>query len=161
MEALQESYLRAIVASAGCVVVGKPEIDEGVDLEIKHTSTAHTLSDGVARLEIQMKATSVYAGVATNKISVKMSGERFNHFAVKNPTMDKIVVIMSMPAKQEHWTYSRRKGLTIHHSAYWVNLAGENPVITSQTNVSAPTLQVFDDVALCDMMERIGRGDPP
>jgi hypothetical protein len=161
MEALQESYLRAVVASAGCVVVGKPEIDEGIDLEVRHTSGSHGLTDGVARLEIQMKATVGPISGDARYLTARMSQGRYNHFATKNPTMDKIVVIMHMPARQEHWIYARPKGLTIHHCAYWMNLAGADQVNTLTATVAAPMSQVFDDVALCDIMERIGRGDPP
>jgi hypothetical protein len=158
MEALQESYVRAIVASAGAVVAGRPEVDEGVDLEIRHTSTAHLLTDRVARLEIQMKATTL-TRTATH-ITASMSAQRYNYFATSDPTMHKIVVIMAVPTDQAHWTFARDKGLTIHHAAYWVNLAGATPV-TRKTIVAAPLTQMFSDQALCDMMERIGRGDPP
>jgi hypothetical protein len=160
MEALQQSYVRAVAAAAGCVIDGKPEIDEGVDLTLRHTSKAHN-GDGVARLEVQLKATSAFVHKTTTCVSAPMTRDRFNYFATVDPSVNKIVVILSMPAQQQYWTYARPKGLTIHHCAYWVNLAGLSPVMTETTTVHAPLSQVFDDIALCDMMERIGRGAAP
>lgn len=57
MESLQISYVCAVAAAAGCGI-RSIEIDEGVDIVLTHISANHTaISDRVARLEIQMKAT--------------------------------------------------------------------------------------------------------
>jgi hypothetical protein len=158
MEALQESYLRAVMASAGCVFAGKPEIDEGVDILISHTSNAHLAGDSQALLQVQLKATT---SIHADHISASLSKERYNQFASTNPAVHKIIVLMYVPALQQHWTYARTKGLTIHHCAYWVNIAGSSMATTKQKSVSAKRTDVFNDVALCDIMERIGQGLAP
>lgn len=159
MEQFQLGYLRAVTAAAGCVFVGKPAIDEGVDAEISHKSAEH-LRDGVARLEIQLKATSRVLN-GEGSLSVQMSKDRYDYFACVDPTMAKIVVILSMPADQAGWLRSTPEALFLHHCAYWVNLAGRSPAETSRPTVSAPSSQIFDDVRLCEIMQRIGQGGSP
>jgi hypothetical protein len=161
MEALQMSYLRAVAASAGCVFAGKPEIDEGVDVLLSHTADSHQ-HDRVAYLQVQMKSTSAFAGRDTDHVSASIRGERWNFFCTGNPTIGKIIVVMSVPKEQSHWTFARHKALSIHHCAYWINIVGQPTVAAESTaTVSAPKSQIFNDVALCDMMERIGRGGKP
>lgn len=160
MEALQMSYLRAVAASAGCVVLGKPEIDEGIDIMFSHTADSHQF-DRTAYLQVQMKSTSAFVGQNTDRVSANISRDRWNFYCNPNPTIGKIIVIMSVPATQAHWTYARHKGLSIHYCAYWVSIEGQPEATTKTTTVSAPTSQIFNDVALCDMMERIGRGGKP
>lgn len=161
MEALQFSYLRAVAASAGCIV-SKPDIDDGIDVQLSHQSESHN-GDQVARLEVQMKATSRSAEKRSDYVAATMSRKRWNYYSTENPTINKIVVVMSLPRNQAQWTMAQHDSFSIYYCAYWVNLSGaptpsngvENPT------VKAPKSQIFDDVALCDMMERIGLGDRP
>ena len=161
MESLQESYLRAVAASAGCVIVGRPEIDEGVDVMLSHTADGHQY-DHTAYLNIQMKSTSAFEGVNAQSISASISGKRWNYFCAPNPTIGKIIVIMSLPKDQAKWTEAAHEALTVRYCAYWVNIEGRTPVDeNTTTKVTAPKSQIFNDIALCDMMERIGRGGKP
>jgi len=160
MQSLQVSYLRAVAAAAGCSVSGF-DIDEGDDGALTHRSQAHGNPDKQAKLSIQLKSTSKLPAAGASVISAKMSGTRFNEYAIANPTFHKIVIVMGVPQDQAHWVFARAKGLSIHHAAYWVNLAGMPTVSTLQTIVSAPLTQIFNDVALCDIMERIGQGGAP
>lgn len=159
MEQFQLAYVSAVAAAAGCVVVGKPSIDEGVDLEIRHKCAQHQ-RDGVARLEIQMKATSSPAN-KDGSLSVQVSKDRFMYFASSNPTVDKIVVVLSLPGHQENWLSSTPDALFLRHCAYWVNLAGRDEPLASEPTISAPPSQVFDDVQLCEIMTRVGQGGSP
>ncbi|MCK5926962.1 MAG: DUF4365 domain-containing protein [Nocardioides sp.] len=162
MERLQAAYVRAVAASAGCNIVGEPEIDEGIDVMLSHNSVYHSaISDGTARLEIQLKATASPANICTNHIKASLSRERYDYFASANPSLHRIVIAMAMPKNQAHWTYSRPKGLSVHYQAYWVNLAGAPPATTDSVSIKVPRTQPFDDIALCDMMERIGQGGKP
>jgi hypothetical protein len=160
MEALQASYVRAVAAAAGCVIAGKPEIDEGVDIVLTHTADAHQ-AEHVARLEIQMKSTSDFDGASNDYISASMTRKRWNYFCTSDPTIDKIIVIMFIPRDQQDWTIASHDTLSVRHCAYWVNIAGEPETAQDHITIKAPTSQIFDDVALCDMMERIGQGGKP
>lgn len=160
MEALQIAYVRAVAAAAGCNIYGKPEIDEGVDISLSHTADAHG-AEGVARLEIQLKATSDFDGPDSGSISAGITGKRWNYFCTPDPTIDKIIVIMYIPKDQQEWILASHDVLSVRHCAYWINIAGEPKTEKDNLKVKASINQVFDDVALCDMMERIGRGGKP
>lgn len=160
MEELQVSYIRAIAASAGCIV-GSLNIDDGVDALLQHKSERHTyITDRVARLEIQLKATSRDIS-DTGHITVKMKRDRWEYFQTKDPSVSKIIVIMAMPSRQDHWTYARHKSLSIHYCGYWVNIADAADTGAAEPTVQASQEQIFNDIALCDMMERIGQGGAP
>lgn len=158
-EAFQESYLRAIAAAAGCVIAGKPEIDEGIDVLLSHTSSAHSIEKVL--LEVQLKATSTFVGSDIDHLSVDVRRDRYDYYRTANPSVHKIIVIMSLPASQDDWVSFKHKRLALRHAAYWVNLAGAPANSAARPSVSAPKLNRFDDEALCGIMERIGQGSAP
>jgi hypothetical protein len=162
MEQLQVSYLRAVAAAAGCVV-GDLNVDDGIDMTLSHKSPGHAVpgGDGTVRLEVQLKATTQALRPGASSISAPMSAERHTYYATPDPTLPKILVIMSIPQDQSEWVYVGRRGLMIHRAAYWVNLDGQPKTGTQTRTVKAPLNQVFDDLALCAMMQRIGQGGKP
>ena len=123
MEAYQAGYIRAVAAAAGCATQW-PEIDEGVDVSLTHRSQQHSVGDQVARLDVQMKSTSAVLAADSSHVSARVSRKRYDEFAVPDPTIHKIVVILTMPADQENWLISGPEFLRMHNCAYWVNLAG-------------------------------------
>jgi hypothetical protein len=160
MEAFQESYLRGIVAAAGCVVIGKPEIDEGVDMMLSHRSDTH-LDDPFAFLQVQMKA-SADGKVEDGKfVKTTLKKNRYNTFRIANPSIHRIVVILHIPEEQEDWLRLGDDAMLLHHHAYWVSLEGKPAIETETATVKAPTSQVFDDLELCRIMHRIGQGRAP
>jgi hypothetical protein len=90
-----------------------------------------------------------------------MRRDRWEYYQTPEPIVNKIVVIMNMPERQDHWTHARDEALSIHHCGYWVNIAGTEDGGAASPTVQAPVGQIFSDIALCDMMERIGRGGVP
>ncbi|MCZ4519514.1 DUF4365 domain-containing protein [Rhodococcus ruber] len=161
MEAFQESYVRGVAAAAGCVISGRPEIDEGIDIILTHRSDKHKGGDGVARLEIQLKATATSVGRGGTHVSARVKKARYDYFRSPNPDVKKILVIMHLPAHQHEWVNLGVDALHLRHRAYWVDLEGMPPIAGSTTTVKAPIANRFDDVALCGIMERIGQGGRP
>ncbi|TQJ19727.1 DUF4365 domain-containing protein [Mumia xiangluensis] len=159
MESFQEGYLRAVCASAGCVIA-RPEIDEGIDVSVTHRADSHLATDRVARLEIQLKATTA-SDFGSDFVKVRLGQERYNYYAVSNPSVHKIVVGLAMPADQDQWIVSSHNALSVHYCAYWINLAGAGETDAEKKDVKISKAQIFDDVALCDIMERIGQGGAP
>ncbi len=159
MEALQESYVRGVAAAAGCIVA-RPEIDEGVDLIMRHTHAQHG-GDQVARLEVQLKATATRVADDGKSVSTIVSRDRYDYFRSADPSFGKILVIMHLPESPDSWCLSTPDALLIRHRAYWVNLEGAQERNTNSVTVNIPTTNVFDDGALCSIMERIGRGERP
>lgn len=158
MEELQKSYLHAVAAAAGCIV-SIDSFDDGIDATLKHRSDTHTAVDRTARLEVQLKAT--HNAPSGGYASATMSRKRFDEFSVASPMVPKIVVIMHMPPDPADWIVAKSKSLRIHHSGYWVNLAGRPPSTALKPTVRAPLGQRFDDLSLCLMMSRIGSGGSP
>src|SRR5690606_15799009 len=117
-------------------------------------SDTHSAADRTARLEVQLKAT--HNAPNGEYASAKLSRKRYNEFSVANPMVPKIVVIMHMPSDPADWIIAKSKSLRIHHSGYWVNLAGSPHSSALNPTVRAPLAQRFDDLSLCMMMSRIG-----
>jgi hypothetical protein len=122
MESFQEAYVRGVAAGAGCVIAGKPEIDEGVDVRLTHRADVHRQGDKTTHLEIQMKSSA--AGPIENGkfVSASLSRARYDDFRANDLSINKIVVILHMPAEQENWLKVGDSALWLHHRAYWVNL---------------------------------------
>lgn len=158
-EKFQEGYVRAVASAAGCNVIGNPEIDEGIDISLSHKSEFHQISD--VRLDIQMKASSRIIQPDDSFITTRLSRKRFEQLAIPNPTINKIVLIMALPESQEDWVRASQEKLELYHAMYWVNLAGLPHSGSESVMIKAPLTQVFDDVALCGIMTRIGRGGTP
>jgi len=161
MEAFQLSYIRAVAASSGCIV-SVPEIDDGIDLNVTHKADSHSyLRDQVARLEIQLKATSDYSGKQSEHVSITMRRDRYDYYRINNPIVHKIIVILSMPKDQQNWVSAQHQALLVRHCAYWVSIAGYPASSAEKPTVKASVNAIFDDVALCGIMERIGQGGKP
>lgn len=160
MEAFQESYVRGVAAASGCVIVGKPEIDEGIDLMLSHRHESHQ-KDKFALLQIQMKASA--EGLVENGKFVKTSlrNDRYELFSHDDPSIHRIVVILHIPENQADWLRVTKKALLLHHRAYWVSIQGQPASTADRVTVKAPATQVFDDLALCRIMAKIGQGGAP
>lgn len=158
MESLQRGYLQAVTAAAGCTI-GSFDIDDGIDALIKHRSSEHN-SGRDQVLQVQLKSTATVPAGADGAVSVQFKLDRFELFAEPDPTVHKIVVIMVQPVSPDEWIVASHDCLTLRHCSYWVNIAGDLSTAANPT-VSAPRAQIFDDIALCSIMERVGQGGAP
>lgn len=159
MEEFQKSYLRAIAASSGCIVASF-EVDDGIDAQLNHKSDRHTHEpDGTARLELQLKAT--HSPLKGDHISATMSQKRFRYYRTLAPTVHKIVIVMHLPPDQADWIKASEHSLNIHHCAYWINLVDHPDSKAENPTVNALRANIFDDEALCGIMQRIGQGGRP
>lgn len=157
-EQLQESYVRAVAAAAGCVV-SAPGVDEGVDLQLTHRSSSHL--HGTAALELQLKATERYSGTDPDYFDVVLGRDNFDFFRYETPTVHRVVVVMNLPRSVDDWLSASHDHLRVHHAAYWVSIRGREASDAQNVTVRVPRTQVFDDVALCNIMARIGQGGAP
>jgi len=157
---LQNSYLAAVAAAAGCTMA-KPEPDDGTDYVLTHRSDEHTV-DVEVDLKIQLKSTIVSKpNPASGFVSVPLSNKRFEMMALTPVTTKRIVVAMALPDMFEDWIDASHDVFRLRHCAYWVNIAGEKPTGRTKSSVRVPTSQIFDDVALCAIMKRLGQGGVP
>ncbi len=111
-------------------------------------------------LELQLKSTSSASSRTATGLSIQMDRHRFEYFATPSPTIHKIVVAMWMPKNPEDWCEQFDDHFGMRHCAYWVNIAGSTSSARTPT-VHFPYANVFDDVSLCRIVEKLGRGDAP
>jgi hypothetical protein len=159
MESLQESYFQAVVTAAGCIIFDSKR-DDGIDALIKHRSKEHTKGQDQF-LQIQLKSKGALPNPSAGKVSAQFSRQRFELFAEVETSVNKIVVIMHLPTDISEWISVDHDYLSLRHCSYWVNIRGQSPGDAKRPYVYAPTSQIFDDIALCEIMSRIGTGGRP
>lgn len=150
--------MRAVAAAAGCTVA-RPNVDEGVDLQLMHRSDAH--AGRLAILEVQMKATTRGAGDQTAALQVRMSKDRHDYFRDPEPTVPRIVAAMSLPGQPEDWITADHDALLLRHAVYWTSLRGAPEAEGESVTVTVPRHNLLDDLELCAIMCRIGQGGAP
>ncbi|MFI6466643.1 DUF4365 domain-containing protein [Streptomyces sp. NPDC050528] len=160
MEMLQDGYLRAVAAAAGCTMA-KPDPDDGIDWKLSHTSEFHT-ADCQIDLKIQLKSTWTSAPNPSNGfVSVNLSNERLKLLARSPVTVHRILVAMIVPEDIANWVEASHEIFQLRHCAYWRSVTGVESSGEKYTAVRVSTSQIFDDVSLCAIMERIGKGGAP
>ncbi|MGW8728382.1 DUF4365 domain-containing protein [Streptomyces sp. NPDC055808] len=160
MEMLQDGYLRAVAAAAGCTMA-KPEPDDGIDWKLSHTSELHT-ADSQIDLKIQLKSTWTSApNPANGFVSVNLSNNRLKLLAQTQVIVHRILVAMIVPEEVAEWVEASHDIFKLRHCAYWRSVTGVQPSGKTYTAVRVSTSQIFDDVSLCGIMERLGKGGTP
>lgn len=158
MEAFQRAYVTALAAASG-ITVSVPVPDPGIDMILSHFAPVHR--EGVAHLEVSLKATSRKPARKATTLSVQIRRDRFDYLRTPGPTISKILVLMVVPQAQDAWVRASASTSVLHHAAYWVNLEGHARSMAAEPSVAVPLVNLLDDVALCDMMIRIGEGGRP
>jgi Domain of unknown function (DUF4365) len=161
MEMLQASHLRAVAAAVGCTMAS-PDPDDGIDWVLTHTSSSHIV-DCEVDLKVQLKSTSkAQPNPTSGYVAVSLSNEKFLQLAQSPATTKRILVAMIMPADVARWVTASHNEFLLRHCAYWLNMEGMNPNPgKASTTVHVPTANVFDDVALCSIFQRLGQGARP
>lgn len=157
MELYQEGAFSAIAAAAGCVP-SKPPIDEGIDYIVTHRSEHHP--HNVATVHVQLKSTGRVIAADADQISVQLTRQRYDLLREANPTVPRILVLMSVPRSRDGWISQRDSKLVLRHSNYWVCLEGQPDLSVKKPTVYVPRAQRFDDMTLMDIMERAGKEEP-
>ncbi|MFD7656936.1 DUF4365 domain-containing protein [Actinosynnema sp. NPDC059797] len=161
MEILQIGYLHAVAAAARCSIA-TPIPDKKLDWLVTHQSTAHTGGDDEVTLKVALKATkTIPSNPKGGSFGFTLKNGHLEYLNYFEPTVNRILVVMLLPQKIDDWIRASGDYLELRHCCYWVNLAGEKITGKERTTVRVPTDQVFDDQALCAIMERIGSGGRP
>ena len=132
-----------------------------MDWVLYHQSDSHA-NDNEVDLKIALKSTAQVT-VDPNKptFPFRIENDHLRYLNWIDPSVNKILVVMTLPKSIDDWIRADHDVLSIRHCCYWANLAGVQPSGQAKTTVQIPTDQVFDHKALCDMMQRIGRGGKP
>jgi Domain of unknown function (DUF4365) len=159
METLQVGYLHAVAAAARCSIA-TPSPDRRLDWIALHQSEQHT-EDNEACLKIALKATAQVTTPKSDEFAFRLENAHLEYLSRPDPTVKRILVVMILPKDIRRWIRADKQQLELRHCCYWVNLEGQQPSGESKTTVKVPAGQIFDDVALCNIMKRIGSGGRP
>ena len=160
MEEFQTGYVQSVAAAAGCQC-WVSHTDLGIDVKISRLD-----SQGVADAEVDLQLKAVTSPRCWNadrtRISAYLSKKRYNMQINPNTILPNLVLIMEIPKKIDEWITSTDQtngsGMVLSNCCYWVSLLGCPCTNSSRVKVSAPSNQVFDDAALCMIMEKISKG---
>lgn len=160
MEALHNAAFRASVAAAGCNA-SKPDPDDGIDWIVTHRSRHHTIGR-TAHIEVQLRSTSRISPPLGDYFPFALDGDTFERLT--EPThIPRILIVCVVPASIDRWIYADTSRDTLHlrHLSYWYRVQATEHTGKTQTTVQIPTAQIFDDLSLCEIMSRVGKGGAP
>ena len=149
------AYINAVAARAG-LEMKKIEYDvDGVDGML-------VSSDGPApQVNFQAKSTSKDDVWRENHIAFPLKIGNYDSLRAPN-FVPRILIVVLLPDDIEDWLIQTPEQLCMRRCAYWISLRNEPEVAnTSTKTVHIPAGNIFDQVALTDMLDRIGRGGLP
>jgi hypothetical protein len=158
MEQVQVAQFLACVAAAGCHAM-RPTVDDGADWVVSHRSIHHKIGR-TARIDVQLKSTSRLVPPLGAHVPFPVDSRTFEWLTEPshNP---QLLIVCVLPTDPERWVYAdvATNTVQLRHLSYWAVVRPEDRTGTTQTTVHIPTAQVFDDLALCEIMRRVGRGE--
>lgn len=160
MEQLQESYVTAIAATAGCTVQAINRDVHGLDMLIIRPSEAGTQE---VSFYAQLKNTTTTKPDPESDTFPYQFKHRDHLERLAAPRKDPkaLLLVMACPPAQAHWSQAVSEELTVRHCCYWAHLEGAavRPEVQAPT-VRVPTANIFDATALRRIMEKLDRGEP-
>ncbi|MDV8008636.1 DUF4365 domain-containing protein [Rhodococcus sp. IEGM 1318] len=159
MEKLQDAYLGAIAAAAGCEMA-KPDPDPGLDWTIGLKSKAHT-KIRTPKIDVALKSTYQTGPNDSGEFSFTLENPHFEILAEPLLLAPRLLIVMLLPREVDSWVWSRTNWMVMRHSMYWVNLKGRSVSGRHKTNVRVPYSQRFDAMELCRILYSVGSGGQP
>ncbi|WP_431234802.1 DUF4365 domain-containing protein [Mycolicibacterium psychrotolerans] len=159
MEKLQDAYLGAIAAAAGCEL-SKPEPDPSLDWTIGHKSKKHTRAR-TAKIDVALKCTYQTGPGDNGEFSFTIKNDHLGVLAEPLLYYPRLLLVMVVPKDVDAWVWSRSNWMIMRHSMYWVNLRGVSASGKERTNVRVPYKQRFDAPELCRILHLVGSGGAP
>ena len=160
LEQLQEGYVSAVAATAGCSINFFRHDTFGMDaLIVRHKDEARE-----THLYVQLKCTTtVPAGSAPESFTFSFkSDSQVDHLRAPVGASPPILIVMLAHPEQAKWTEGSHDSLTVRHSCYWKNVASAPPDETgSDLSVRINRSQRFDAESLIAIMDRIEMGGEP
>lgn len=160
MEQLQEGYVSAVAATAGCTLEHTRRDLYGTDVKIiRPGPTPHSEE---VMIMAQLKNTT-RAQPDPNKefFSYQLKKrEYFEKLAMRRTTNKAILLVMATEPLQVDWSKCSHSTMELRNCCYWLNLEGESAADGVQSpTVRIPTRNIFDAQALTEMLDRIEKGE--
>lgn len=151
-EQFQKAYVHAVVTGAGCISA-RPEPDmDGIDLTIRQTVTAEEAY--FSALDVQLKSTTQDV-VDDLYVSQKLTKSHYDTLRSTKISYPRILVVMTVPPDRSDWVNQSEVRLQMMRCAYWVSLAGADPISKGSKVVKVPRANIFAVDALCELMYRV------
>ena len=159
MEQLQEGYVAAVAATAGCTTEPKRRDLYRTDLEIVRPPTNGQTEE--ISLLVQLKNTTIIRpDPAKESFSYKFKKREYLEELAKYRSRKAILVVMATVPVQADWSKATHDSLEVQHCCYWRSLEGEPVDVNVQSpTVKIPTVNVFDATALTGLLDRLERGE--
>lgn len=157
MELLQEAYVSAVVATAGCSVTFVKH-----DTFLKDALIVRPGWDGGEEVSLyaQLKSsTTLKPDPSKPTFGYKFTKRRYMEDLVKPRSVVKaILLVMTTHRVQGNWTIASHHELRLHHCCYWKSLEGDTvPAGVQSPTTGVSTSAIFDAPALTEIMDRLDR----
>jgi hypothetical protein len=133
MEALANSYVKAVAAYCGYQVV-KPEIDDDSVDGILIGSEGKK-----PRVDFQLKSTGAHQ-MKNGTISYPLNIKNYNDLIIETLT-PRILIVFLMPEDEGQWIDLCHDSLSLKKCAYWTSLLGREDII----NTSTKTIEIKEE----------------
>lgn len=140
-EAFSEAYVRAVAASAECIVEKRHYDADGVDLSILAPNLP-----GSPSLYVQLKSTGQSSASSNPQyIRQRLRRKHYDDLRKTNVTCDHVLVVVLVPPDIGDWIDQSESRLAMRRCGYWASLAGKPPLPPGQksTTVYLPRTQSF------------------
>lgn len=158
MEQYQTGLIRSIASAAGCSYspVGP---DQGIDAIL----TRYDGSIIDSQIHVQLKAVSGKNrwNADGSRIYAKLSAARYaDAIQPKEKISFRVIfLILDLPAEVDTWISCQDESMLFRNRCYWVSLEGGPPKSgVRSVRISAPVEHLFDDAALCEILEKVKEG---
>ena len=159
-ETLQEGFLHALAASAGCSLASpKPDVN-GIDWHITLHSRAHSLVWD-STIDVQLKCTHTAVPNTTGTFAYDLKNAHFEKLAMTKISRPRLLFVMLVPADLEKWLHVSPNWTLMRHSMYWANLHGLSTTGDKYSRVHVPYANRLDPLELCRILHAVGDGQQP
>lgn len=158
-EQFSNAFVVAVAAAVGCVT-GQWNVDEdSVDWQLATAGGQGSLRS--PRLDLQLKCTA-RPKFTNRQLRFTLPAKNYQDLIPENLAVPRILVVVVVPDRVEHWFTLSDESLILRNCAYWASLRGLAPRENEfSVSVDIPMFQRFDVTALGAMMNRIRAGELP
>ena len=158
MEQLQEGYVSAVAATAGCTVETTRRDYYGTDIRIIRPSDDSSKEEVTVLAQLK-NTTTIRPDPNKSYFSYQFKKrEYFDKLAIMRSSPKAILIVMVTSPIQADWTKGAHDGLEVQYCCYWRSLEGETAGTgVKSPSVHIPTANVFDAEALTQLLDKLDR----
>jgi hypothetical protein len=159
MQQFSQAYVKAVAAVASCSVNWEVVDVNSIDGFFKRPGGRGVWQG--AQVAFQLKST--YADcIGDDHVTFPLTLKNYDDLRSEQVIVPRILIVVVIPADVGEWTKHDETALAMRKCGYWMTIRGapQTPNTSSKT-VHLPRAQVFDEVALSGMFDRVESGGLP